>query len=315
MTPFPITDTLATLLATVPPAAAAPDVAPVAGGILDDFIASRLDQAVLIFAVALGVFGLFSGAIRQISNIVALIAAYLAASPLGARMSPVFADITHLPLFFLTLGSCLIAFFAVYGLAYVLTRMLLKRILPDGESGFINRAGGLVMGVAKAAVIAFVLLSGMVLAEGFMATVWQRFPHETEVSRAYNFARRNSLFARLAQFETLETLLQASGDRTHPRTLEALDQLETDSDLKALASDPRISAIAADPSIQQAVTQGNYAALFSNEKVQEVLNDQELFDSLGRVRARLSHEIVFSNDASDEGEEASRDDQIDDMGE
>ena len=313
MTPFPITVALATLLTAAAPEAV--DAAPAAGGFLDDFIASRLDQAVLLFAVALGVFGMFSGAIRQISNIVALIAAYNAASPLGALMSPVLAEITHLPLFFLTLGSCILAFFAVYGLAYVLTRMLLKRVLPDGESGFINRAGGLLMGVAKAAVMAFVILSGMVLAEGFMAMVWQRFPHETEVSRAYNFARRNSLFARLAQFETLETLLQASGDRDHPRTLEALDQLETDPELKALASDPRISAIAADTSIQQAVTQGNYAALFSNEKVQEVLNDQELFDNLGRVRASLGHEIVFSNDGSDKEDEASRDDQIDAMGE
>ena len=67
--------------------------------------------------------------------------------------------------------------------------------------------------------------------------------------------------------------------------------------------------------LQQAVTQGNYAALFSNEKVQEVLNDQELFDNLGRVRASLGHEIVFSNDGSDKEDEASRDDQIDAMGE
>lgn len=260
-----------------------------AGGI-DSLFASRIDLTVLLFALLIGLIGFFSGAIRQIANLLGLLAAYFAARPLGAKISPILAEMTGLPLFFLTLASCLLAFFVVYGLAYLLMRMVLKRCLPDGERGIVNRVFGLAIGIAKASLIAFVLLSGLVLIESAVATLWERFAEETRISRAYDFARKNSLFARLAQFETLQTVIQASGSRDNPRTIAALEQLAGDSRLTALAKDPRISSIALDPAIQKALTHGNYAALFSNEKILGVLNDQELFDHLGRVRASLSGE-------------------------
>lgn len=251
-------------------------------------LSSRIDLAVLIFALLIGLFGFFSGAIRQIANILGLLAAYAAARPLGAKISPLLAEMTGLSLFFLTLASCLVAFFAVYGLTYLAMRMLLKRCLPDGEQGIVNRLGGLAIGAAKAGIIAFVVLSGMVLIEGAMAAIWSRFPEEARISRAYAFARQNSLFARLTQFETLQTVIRASGSRSDPGTLDALSQLADDSQLAALARDPRISSIALDPAIQKAIAQGNYAALFANEKILGVLDDPELFDHLGRVSARLS---------------------------
>ena len=255
---------------------------------ITSLVASRIDLAVLLFALLIGLIGFFSGAIRQIANILGLLAAYFAARPLGAKISPLFAEMTGLPLFFVTLASCLLAFFAVYGLTYLLMRMVLKRCLPDGERGIVNRIGGLAVGIAKAGLLAFVLLSGLVLIESAVSTLWDRFAEETRISRAYDFARRNSLFARLTQFETLQTVIQASGSRDNPRTIAALEQLASDPRLTALAKDSRISSIALDPAIQKALAHGNYAALFANEKILGVLNDQELFDHLGRVRAGLN---------------------------
>lgn len=286
MTSQPIFSELIQLIHLTAPSAAPAEEA--ATSLLSSLMSSRIDQTTCLFMLALGLFGFFSGAIRQVANLAALIAAYFAAGPLGAKLGPVLADMTGLPLFFLTLAACIAAFFLVYGLAYLALRALLKRCLPDGERGVINRFGGLLIGGAKAAIIAFVVLSGMVLIEGAVGAIWQRFPQEVKTSRAYDFARKNSLFARLAQFETLQTVIRASGSRSDPKTLAALEQLANDSDLAELARNPRISSIALDPSIQRALTSGNYAALFSNQKLLDALNDQELFDHLGRVRAKMT---------------------------
>ncbi|MDR0966713.1 MAG: CvpA family protein [Myxococcales bacterium] len=296
---------IADILTPLNSLAAAPAVDSVA---LSSLFASRIDAVVLAFALLIGAIGLYSGAIKQIANIAGLVVGYFAARPVGARLSPAIAGFFDLPLFIATIGTCLIAFFALYALSAFLLKMILKRLLPAGEGGLLNRLGGFVLGVLKAALLAFVVLSGVALVEPFVTALWSRFPQETRISRAYGFARQNSIFARLSQFETLRTVVQAGGNPNSPGTMAALEALANDPSLMALANDPRIASIAADPSVQKAIAQGNYAAIFSNKRIQSALNDPELFDHLGNVRSRVGITLVpGSVSDAEEGLDAQRD--------
>lgn len=271
-------------------AQAAPPVpqSPIAQALLT----SHIDLMTLFLVLFVGAVGAFTGAIRQISNIAALITAYFASNPLAAKIAPPVAAALSAPLFLATVACCIVGFFLIYAASYVLYRMLLKRLIPEGENGMIDKMGGFLLGGAKAAVIMFVVLSALVLIEPGVRSHWDRFAHEEQHSRAYKFAREHSIFARMSQFQTLQTVMMASGSRADPRTADALAQLAADPDLAELAKNPRIAAIAGDADIQRALFSGNYPALFANDKVRELLNDRELFDELGRVRAKVSLQML-----------------------
>ncbi|GEM_PF-860505 len=285
---------------------AAANAAPApSSSIVQTLMASHIDLMTLFLVLFLGAVGAFTGAIRQISNIAALVTAYFASNPCAAKIAPPVAAALSAPLFLATVACCIVSFFLVYAASYVLYRMLLKRIIPEGENGMIDKMGGFLLGGGKAAAIMFVILSALVLIEPGVRSHWDRFAQEEQHSRAYRFARENSIFARMTQFQTLQTVMMASGSRADPRTADALAQLAADPDLAALAKNPRIAAIAADHDIQRALFSGNYPALFANDKVRELLNDRELFDELGRVRAKVTAQMLDNSDTSGGGQAAS----------
>jgi uncharacterized membrane protein required for colicin V production len=239
----------------------------------------KIDLVVLVALLLVGGMGMWSGAIRQLANLGGLVAGYLGARPLGAFLGPLVAQKFGYPLLFSSIACSFIAFFVVYALTVMLLRLVLSKLVPDGEHGALNRLGGFLLGTAKAGAIAFVALSALVFVEKPLIKLWSDYRGEAKSSIALGLARRHNLLARLPQVASLEKLVKASSDP------EAAARLAEAPEFKALAKDPRVRSIADDAAVRRALESGDYAALLSSVKVLNLLNDPRMSEKLARAAA------------------------------
>ncbi|MBI5548731.1 MAG: CvpA family protein [Deltaproteobacteria bacterium] len=242
----------------------------------------KIDLAVLALVLLFGGLGLFTGALRQVAHVAGLVAGWYAARPLALLAGPGIARELGYPLLLTTIGCSFVGFFLVYLLTYLLLRFALSRILPEGERSGLNRLGGFALGVAKGAVIAFVLLCGLAVLDKHIAARWDRWRTETTASIALSIARHHNLFASLPAVASLERLIQAGRD---PKAAAAMSE---DPELKSLARDPRMRTLLDDAGIRQALQEGDYAKLLSSARVLEVLNDPKLVERLSRLQRSLA---------------------------
>jgi membrane protein required for colicin V production len=235
-----------------------------------------IDLAVLAAIAVFGLLGLFSGAIKQLAHLGGLVVGFLTARPLAALVGPEIAARWRLPPLFTNIAASFVLFFLVYVVAVLLLRFVLGRLLPDGERGGLNRFGGLLLGAAKAALIAFVALSALVLVEKHVQKLWRGYRKEARSSIALQLVRRHNLFARVPQLGGLERIVEAGRDP------QAAARLAEDPELQAIARDPRVRRLSSDAAVQRAFETGDYTALLSSVRVLEVLNDPKLSEKLLR---------------------------------
>jgi membrane protein required for colicin V production len=238
-----------------------------------------IDLAVLLLVLFVGFLGLWSGAIKQVAHLAGLIAGWLLSRPLGVLLAPYAAKKIAAPPLFVTIACSFVAFFVIYVVVVLVLRFVLTRVLPDGEHGWLNKVGGLGLGTAKAAVMAFVFLSALVFAERFVGTLVPGFQAEAKASLSMKFARHYNLFAGLPGVGGLEKILQASRDPS------AAARLAEDPEFQALARDPRVRGMVDDAGIRRAMQEGDYAALLSSYKVMDALNDPGFVARLSKLES------------------------------
>ncbi|MGI5862232.1 MAG: CvpA family protein [Myxococcales bacterium] len=251
----------------------------------------KIDLAVVVVILFFGGLGLWSGAIRQLAHLGGLIAGYLSARPLGLIAGPIVAQKLGYPLLFTSIGCSFVLFFVVYALTVLVLRLVLSKLLPDGESGALNRMGGFALGAAKAAVIVFVTLSALVLVEKPLSRLLKPYAREAKSSIAVGLARRHSLFAQIPQLASIEKLVKASAD---PK---AAARIAEDPQLKALAMDPRMKSLVNDAAVRRALENGDYAALLSSVNVLKVLNDPKLSERLAKAASESLNKAAAETQA------------------
>jgi len=238
-----------------------------------------IDLAVVGIVFALGLFGLMSGAIKQIAHLGGLVAGWLLSRPLALVLGPLAAKKFGYPLLLTTIGLSFVAFFAIYIVTVLLVRLVLARVFPAGEHGWLNRLGGFFLGAAKAAAIAFVVLSGLVFVESFLVSVWSDWAKEAKQSLALRLVRHHGLFSSLPAVGGLEKILKLARDPS------SAANLAQDPDFQALAKDPRVRAMVDDAGIRHALAEGDSAELLSSVRVLDVLNDPKLVERLTRFES------------------------------
>ncbi|MFN7133143.1 MAG: CvpA family protein [Myxococcales bacterium] len=234
----------------------------------------KIDLAVAVFVGFFGLMGLFSGAIRQLGHLGGLLAGYLLARPLAQIVAPLVATKFGYPPLFASIACSFMLFFALYVIGTMLVRAILTKAFPDGERGALNRVGGLMLGSGKAALILFVILSGLVFLERPIGQHFAEFRRETKSSIAMALARRHNLFSSLPQVSGLARLAEAA------RNPEAQAKLAEDPNFRALQKDARMQSLVNDASVRNAFETGDYSAILGSVKVLNVLNDPKLADKL-----------------------------------
>lgn len=219
---------------------------------------ATLDLVVLGLLLLFAVAGAFTGALRQVVQLLGVVAGWLAARHLppllvgpllGSRPPPWQRGALA--------AACFVGAVILVGL---LGRAVARRLHgPSGRPGPVDRALGALLGGAKAGLAAWVLLSALALARGPLVLGSLRL--DVRSSDFGSLASRHNLLeaAVPAQARQLERLLKATRDPAARQRL-----LGGDPELERRLDDPRVKAL-----LERAVEEGGGRA-------GEALKDPEL---------------------------------------
>lgn len=229
----------------------------------------NLDLLCLGLLVFFGLLGLVSGAAQQLAHLGGVVAGWLLSRPIGAAVGPFAARQMGFPTVVGVVGTAVLAFFAVYTITHVVVRFAVKRTIGEHARGAADRIGGFFIGAAKASVIVWLIVSGMVLVHKALGQTGRTFLLDLRGSLVADLARRHNLLG-MAGIPGLDALTRLVGAARDPASAKGL---QADPAFQALAKDPRIQAIANDERLTRALQEGNVAEVLNSTKVLEMIND------------------------------------------
>jgi membrane protein required for colicin V production len=237
---------------------------------------------VLLFAVV----GAITGGAKQIANLVALAVAWFAARKLGPLVGPRMADaLGDAPLLIGVVVGSLLVFIGVlvavrYALTYLLQRLFRSK---DPENRGVDGTLGFVLGGAKVALIAYVMLSGLVFAEQHIVVAGKRLGMSPKDSVCFGLARSYNLFE-MTQFSGVKDMVAVARVSTDP---EAARRMANNPAYKSLKQDPRFQRALSDKKLREALERGDTQAVLRSNLVLQLLQDPEFVSRLGAA-ARAS---------------------------
>jgi membrane protein required for colicin V production len=231
---------------------------------------------VLLFAVV----GAITGGAKQIANLVALVVAWFVARKLGPFVGPRLADaLGGVPLLIGVVAGSLLVFIGVLvAVRYALTS-LLQRLFrsKDPEHRGVDGALGFVLGGAKVAVIAYILLSGLVFAEQHIVVAGRRLGVSPKDSVCFRLARSYNLFE-MTQFAAVKDLMAVAQVASDP---EAARRMASNPAYRSLRQDPRFQRALSDQSLREALERGDTQAVLRSNLILQLLQDPEFVSRLG----------------------------------
>jgi membrane protein required for colicin V production len=222
---------------------------------------------VLFFALL----GAFAGAAKQVANLVALVAAYACARPLGTLVGPRAAAAVHVPLIVAVVGSTLLIFLLVTVVGrFILTR-LLRRVLAgrDPQSRGLDRTLGFLLGGLKVLAIVYVILCSLAFVEQNVTVAGKRLGLSPKDSTAFALARKYNLFE-MTQFSAVQDLVRIAKSAQTP---EGAAKLKTDPAFLALKKDPRFQQALDESAMRKAIESGDYQALLRSNVIMQLISD------------------------------------------
>jgi membrane protein required for colicin V production len=196
-----------------------------------------LDVAVLAVLATAALLGASGGALRQVVQLAAAVLGWLAARHLGPAVAEGFAR--SVPALLARAGASALLFVGTFALASLLGGAALRMTgLARIVRGPADRGLGALLGGAKGALGAWVLLSALALVAG--SPLGGGLAARTRGSDFAGLARRHNLLVRLdpERARALERVLRAA------RAAEAAGRLAPDADARRLLSDPRLRGFA-----------------------------------------------------------------------
>ncbi len=231
-----------------------------------------LDLGFAAVVLVIGLLGVRSGAIRQLSHWGALVCAYFLSGPLSAWATPAVAARLGFSATLVKYGLSALFFCALSLGANMLVHRVLGGAHGEREGGRADRVGGFVLGAGKGAALAYALLCGLLSFEAPLAKALGHPPAAVERSAAVSFARRHNLFASVAvpAIAKLEKMAAAAKD---PEAARALGQ---DPQFKALLEDPALKSAVGDPALLKALETGDVSGLKNDPRFKALLDDPRL---------------------------------------
>jgi membrane protein required for colicin V production len=230
-----------------------------------------LDPAVVAILAAVAIGGAMSGALRQVAQLLAVAAGWLAARHLGPPVAEGFARVV--PALVARPAASAVLFLGGWAAAGLLANLVLRaRGLSGLVHGAADRGLGAILGGAKGALVVWVLLSAAALAGPFSLGPL-RF--DARASDFAGFARAHNLLARFdrEKASTLERLLRIARDPAAAAGLR-------DPDAKRLLADPRVRRLA------ERTPDGLPPGGPATGETERLLADPEIAELLARMRAR-----------------------------
>jgi membrane protein required for colicin V production len=244
-----------------------------------------IDVIIFCLVVFFALVGAYTGAAKQIANMVGLATAYFVCRRLGPVVGPkLAAALGTADLIGVVLGTVLL-FIVVLSLVRFVLGTLLNRLMrgKDPANRGPDRLIGLVLGGAKMAIICYVVLSALTFVEQHVVVAGQRMGMSPKDSRAFAFAREYNLFE-ATQFAPIKDFVRVAQASTDP---ERAAKLQNDPAYKALQQDPRFQRALKEDTLRRALEQGDIQALLRSNLILQLIQDPDFAARLGAA-ARAS---------------------------
>lgn len=244
----------------------------------------EIDLFLLLLIVVAGLWGMLTGAARQIAHLVALVVAYAVAGPLGGMLGPSMSRwLGGAPLAAGTVAATVVVFLVVMialraGLTLVLRRVMAGK---DPEDRSVDRNLGLFISAFKVAALAYVMICALVFAERNVSAFGKKLGVSPQDSVAFEIARRYNLFE-LTQFSGLRDLVAVASAASDPERAKKLSQ---DPAFASLRKDPRWQKAMSDREVQEALEKGDHQALLRSNAILQLLQDATLASQLETAAA------------------------------
>jgi membrane protein required for colicin V production len=231
-----------------------------------------IDLTILALIGFFGLLGGFTGAARQIGQLVGLLMAFGIAGPLGTALGPRMARwLGGVPLVAGTVAASLAVFVLVWvALRYVVAAIVRRAMEGDDpEDRSVDRNLGMAFAAVKVALASYVLLCALVFAERNVTAFGRKLGVSPRDSVAFELARNHNVFE-LVQFSHVKDVLRVAGAATDPAKAKKLRQ---DPSFIALEQDPDWKKMLSDPEVKRALDHGDIQALLRSDAVARLLRD------------------------------------------
>lgn len=222
-----------------------------------------LDHCIL---AALGLFaaiGFYTGAIQQFSHWIGIVAAYLCAKPVAALLAPGLAGRMGWPPALTAVGLSAVCLPVILIVTTLIARGIINAIIPGKQRNMPDRITGIFLGAGKAGVIAWAVLSAVLIFEKPLAKQFPGAEAALNGSSAAAFTRKHGLFDP-ASLSVLDKFRAVAAMRDDPKLAQAL------------LDDPALRSMFNDPALKQALEKGDASALLENPQVKKLLADPKL---------------------------------------
>ncbi len=248
---------------------------------------STPDLALLGLVLAFALWGAFQGAARQVAQLIAGVGAWFAARPIGDFLGPMAASKMQVSLVVGTVLSTFVAFILVFLIVRGVLTVILRRILSGKEPG--NRSAdrflGFVIGGAKVAALAWVIVCALSFVEENVTIQGRKFGFVPKDSLTFQLARKYNLFE-MSQFSGVADVVRVAGLQADPKKNA---QLKGSPDFQALIKDPRFAALLDTPAMKKALSGGDTRSLLQNNEVLKLLQDPLQMKRIERISELSEH--------------------------
>ena len=251
-----------------------------------------IDIFCLALVGLLFVLGLISGFLSQIIKIIALVAAYLLASPLSPYAKALLAKWVEVDNLFGDVLSLVLAWIVCY-LALVITGRILLRLIRGSSTSlkFLDRILGGVLGGVKGALIVYLLVCAVLFLEKHLDKVVPAEYLDLKDSRVAAFAKDYNLLSvtGLPDVDKLREL--ATGLDSEKQRLILLK----DPEIKKIRENAAFRKLQEDPEFKQAVAEKNFSEILQNKNFRQAINDPEIRRFLSTVDVKSIQEGIIKS--------------------
>ena len=232
----------------------------------------NFDLALGLGVALFAIWGAFSGAARQLSQVLGAIAAWLIARPVGQLLGPMMAQALKSSRMTGQVLATVCCFVLVYLTVRVVANAVLKRVVAgkEGSRAGLDRALGFLLGGAKAFGLAYLAICALCFVEDNVQIGGKRLGVSPKGSAAFRLAREHNLFElnHQAQLEDIGRLLKMTGDPSQAK------RLEESPEYQALKKDPRFNAILSQQAAwRRALSTGDLHSLLKDDSLIQLLDD------------------------------------------
>jgi uncharacterized membrane protein required for colicin V production len=226
-----------------------------------------LDLWILAAAALFGAYGAWTGAIKQVSHWIALIAAFFGSKPLAVALAPMAAARLGWSPTLTTVALTAVLFPLISLAVGIVSQMIINAVVPGKQRNAPDRVAGFVLGAGKAGVIAWVALSVAVMFEAPLAKAAPKAAASLQGSHFAAFTRDHGLFGKSGP-AALTQLRDVAAGKIDPAKA------------KSLLEDPNLKAVLTDPALKTELAKGDPAALLRDPRIRKLLADPQLLEKL-----------------------------------